>query len=95
MSNPDKQQSARAGYFCEEPWTGIFSVQTSGDVCFCPCYAQYIIGNINQDSTKGIWSGEKMVEIRRLFSSHHLPEICADQLCPVVVEGPLPVSTTG
>ena len=74
-------------YFCDEPWTGIFSVRTNGDVVCCPCYAKVRIGNINDASLHEIWNGEKMQHLRRAFSEGRLPDECRGQICPVVVGG--------
>ena len=73
-------------YFCEEPWTGIFSVRTNGDVICCPCYAQVKIGNINKAPLQEIWNSEQIVDMRSHLSKGQLPEPCKNQLCPVVVD---------
>jgi radical SAM protein with 4Fe4S-binding SPASM domain len=72
-------------YFCEEPWVGIFSVRTNGDIICCPCYAQVRIGNLNQSSMQEIWNSEKIIQMRRSFKKGKLPEVCKNQVCPVVV----------
>ncbi len=72
-------------YFCEEPWTGIFSVRTNGDVICCPCYAQVKIGNLNESSLEEIWNSEKLIQMRESFRKGELPIVCKDQICPVVV----------
>jgi len=76
-------------YFCNEPWTGIFSVRTNGDVVCCPCYAKVRIGNVKDASLHDIWNGEKMQHLRREFSEGRLPDECHGQICPVVVGGAL------
>ncbi len=72
-------------YFCEEPWVGIFSVRTNGDIICCPCYAQVRIGNINESPIQEIWNSEKLIQMRKSFKKGELPEACKKQLCPVVV----------
>ena len=72
-------------YFCDEPWVGIFSVRTNGDVICCPCYAQAKIGNLNESSMQEIWNSEKLMEMRNSFKKGELPEVCKKQICPVVV----------
>ncbi len=72
-------------YFCEEPWIGIFSVRTNGDVRCCPCYAQVKIGNIYESSTLDIWNSEELMKMRKAFRGGTLPDVCKGQLCPVVV----------
>ena len=74
----------RREFFCEEPWTGIFSVHTDGTVKCCPCYAQVTIGNLHEASIEEIWNSPTMVSMREKFSVGQLPEQCAGQLCPVV-----------
>ena len=75
----------KRSYFCEEPWTGIFSIKTNGDVRFCPCYAQVKIGNIYESSMHEIWNSEQLIKVRKAFSKGELPYVCKGQLCPVVV----------
>lgn len=72
-------------YFCEEPWVGIFSVRTNGDVICCPCYAQVKIGNLNESSMQEIWNSEELIQMREAFRKGELPGACEKQLCPVVV----------
>jgi radical SAM protein with 4Fe4S-binding SPASM domain len=72
-------------YFCEEPWIGVFSVKTNGDVIFCPCYAQEKIGNIHESFIQDIWNSDIIIAMREAFSKGELPERCRNQLCPVVV----------
>ncbi len=72
-------------YFCEEPWVGIFSVRTNGDVICCPCYAQVKIGNLSEYSMQEIWNSEKLIQMRKSFKKGELPEVCKNQICPVVV----------
>jgi len=71
-------------YFCEEPWTGVFSVLVDGTVRCCPCYAQVVIGNIYESSISEIWNAEALTEMRAAFVTGALPEPCKGQLCPVV-----------
>ena len=75
----------KRSYFCEEPWTGIFSVRSNGDVRCCPCYAQVKIGNIYESSMHEIWNSEELIKMRRAFRKGELPNVCKGQLCPVVV----------
>lgn len=72
-------------YFCSEPWTGIFSIRTNGDVVCCPCYAKVHIGNIEQSSLHEIWNGERIRRMREAFARGELPPECENQICPVVV----------
>lgn len=72
-------------YFCEEPWVGIFSVRTNGDIICCPCYAQIKIGNINESSIQEIWNSEKLIQMRESFRKGELPVVCKNQICPVIV----------
>jgi hypothetical protein len=78
----DTEAPAAKGYFCEEPWTGLFSVETSLDVTFCPCYLKLRIGNLGDASIREIWNAEPLIEIRRTFARGELPRCCRDQLCP-------------
>jgi radical SAM protein with 4Fe4S-binding SPASM domain len=77
--------SSKKTYFCDEPWVGIFSVRTNGDVICCPCYAQVKIGNLNESSMQEIWNSGKMIQMRKAFKKGELPEPCKKQICPVVV----------
>jgi MoaA/NifB/PqqE/SkfB family radical SAM enzyme len=82
----DKAKSLeKKTYFCEEPWVGIFSVRTNGDVICCPCYAPVKIGNLNESSIQQIWNSEKLIHMRDAFRKGELPHSCEKQLCPVVV----------
>ena len=72
-------------YFCEEPWTGIFTVRINGDVICCPCYANVKIGNLNDSSMLEVWNSEKLLSMRKSFKKGSLPDVCKNQLCPVVV----------
>lgn len=80
----------RPTYFCEEPWVGIFSIRTNGDVVCCPCYAKLKIGNLKENSIHELWNGQKMREMRRQFAEGNLPAACEGQLCPPVLnpDGP-------
>ena len=77
--------SERKTYFCNEPWTGLFSVRTNMDVVFCPCFLKLNIGNLDKASMHEIWNSEKLQELRISFSKGELPEICRNQLCPTAV----------
>jgi radical SAM protein with 4Fe4S-binding SPASM domain len=81
-SNEEKQERE---YFCTEPWTGIFSVETNRDVTFCPCYLRMKIGNLDEGSIQEIWNSEKLQELRASFRDGILPEPCQGQLCPPVL----------
>jgi hypothetical protein len=72
-------------YSCHEPWTGIFSVETNQDVTFCPCYLQMRIGNLAEASMHEIWNSPALVGLRESFRRGELPDVCAGQLCPVVL----------
>jgi MoaA/NifB/PqqE/SkfB family radical SAM enzyme len=78
-----KSENSRT-YFCEEPWTGIFSVQIDGTVRCCPCYAKVVIGHLHESSLEEIWNSRTLVKMREDFSDGKLPEQCMGQLCPVV-----------
>lgn len=84
FSNFRSSQRARKP-FCEEPWTGLFSVETNLDVTFCPCYLKLRIGNLNDASIDEIWNARPLVQIRRAFARGRLPRACAGQLCPVAL----------
>jgi hypothetical protein len=75
-------------YFCPEPWTGIFSVETNMNVTFCPCYLKMNIGNLKQSTLKEIWNSEKLVALRKDFQLGNLPEVCKGQLCAVALGDP-------
>ncbi len=77
--------SEKRRYFCEEPWTGIFTIKESGDVELCPCHLQMRIGNIHESSMQDIWNAPELVEIRQSFQRGELPKVCEGQLCPVVL----------
>lgn len=74
---------------CEEPWIGLFSINTDGTVVFCPCYAKTPIGKIDQSSVDAIWHGEKMRRIREQIAAGELPDCCSGQICPPVLGGRL------
>jgi MoaA/NifB/PqqE/SkfB family radical SAM enzyme len=76
-------------YFCTEPWTGIFSVQTNLDVTVCPCYLKLKIGNLNETSMQDLWNAPALVKLRRAFAKGRLPAPCRGQLCPVATGKPL------
>jgi hypothetical protein len=73
---------------CEEPWSGLFSVETNLDVTFCPCYLKLRIGNLGHAPIAEIWNAPPLIEIRRAFAAGELPPACAGQLCPPVQGGP-------
>jgi radical SAM protein with 4Fe4S-binding SPASM domain len=85
MKPCSSEEVRKKAYFCEEPWVGIFSVKTNGDVICCPCYAQVRIGNLNESPMQEIWNSATIVAMREAFSNGELPERCKSQLCPVVV----------
>ena len=70
-------------YFCTEPWTGLFSVETNLDVTFCPCYLKLKIGNLNERPIQEIWNARPLIALRRAFGKGRLPAPCRGQLCPV------------
>jgi radical SAM protein with 4Fe4S-binding SPASM domain len=72
-------------YFCQEPWIGIFSVWTDGEVICCPCYAKVKVGNVNDSSPQEIWNSKPLVRMRRAFRQGKLPRQCRKQLCPVAL----------
>ncbi len=72
--------------FCEEPWNGLFSVNTNGDVFFCHCYAKIKIGNTREATVSEIWNAPVLVGIRECFGAGKIPPQCAGQLCPTVVK---------
>lgn len=84
MRSTTSKRSERK-YFCTEPWTGIFSVETNRDVTFCPCYLKMKIGNLNESSMQEIWNADELIELRRSFSRGELPKPCQGQSCPVVL----------
>lgn len=77
--------SDRKTYFCEEPWTGGFSIQTNLDVHFCSCYLNMKIGSLRDSSIDEIWNSKQMRQIRESFSKGDLPRVCRGQLCPVAL----------
>jgi MoaA/NifB/PqqE/SkfB family radical SAM enzyme len=80
-SCPSEEQK----YFCNEPWTGIFTIRESGDVLLCPCHLKMPIGNIHESSMHEIWNAPELVEIRESFERGELPEPCCGQLCSVAL----------
>jgi hypothetical protein len=80
----DEHQDERK-YFCTEPWSGIFSVETNRDVTFCPCYLRMKIGNLEDASMGEIWNSEQMQELRASFRDGILPAPCHGQSCPPVL----------
>jgi hypothetical protein len=76
----------RKTYSCEEPWIGIFSINTNLDVTFCPCYLKMKIGNLDDASIAEIWNAEPLVAIRSSFQKGKLPKPCHGQLCPVALD---------
>jgi len=75
----------RKRYFCDEPWTGVFSVTTNLDVNFCPCYLKMKLGNLNESPIEEIWNAPQLVAIRSSFKKGKLPSVCQRQLCPVAL----------
>jgi len=84
-SDPSSPPAAPQSYFCDEPWTGIFSIAPNQDVTFCPCYAKVRIGNLGEASMLEVWNSPVLVELRASFRAGELPEVCQQQLCPVVL----------
>jgi radical SAM protein with 4Fe4S-binding SPASM domain len=82
---PAQPSAEEREYFCTEPWTGIFSVETNRDVTFCPCYLRMKIGNLDDASMQDIWNSEQMQELRASFRDGILPEPCQGQSCPPVL----------
>jgi MoaA/NifB/PqqE/SkfB family radical SAM enzyme len=80
-----RSTSSDRRYFCSEPWTGIFSVETNLDVTFCPCYLRMNVGNLRDGPMQEIWNSEALVDLRRTFREGVLPQVCHGQLCPVVL----------
>lgn len=78
-------QSEKKDYFCEEPWTGLFTIVESGDVLLCPCYLKMRIGNVHDSSMQEIWNAPELVEIRESFRRGELPEPCQGERCPVAL----------
>jgi hypothetical protein len=76
-------------YFCNEPWTGLFSVSVDQDVVFCPCYLQMRIGNLRESTMNEVWNAPVLVEMRDKFAAGTLPTVCEGQLCPVVLGEPV------
>jgi radical SAM protein with 4Fe4S-binding SPASM domain len=72
-------------YFCTEPWTGIFSIESNHDVMFCPCYLQMRIGNVKEQSMQEIWNAQELIELRASFREGVLPKPCHGKTCPVVL----------
>ena len=81
----ERQAAPERKYFCDEPWTGVFSVETNRDVTFCPCYLQMKIGNLDESSMEEIWNADELVSMRASFRDGVLPEPCQGQTCPVVM----------
>ena len=75
-------------YFCDEPWTGSFAIQVNQEVTFCPCYLKMPIGNLAESTMQEIWNADALVDLRRQFAAGELPDVCKDQLCPVVLREP-------
>jgi hypothetical protein len=84
-SSPSDDQ----GYFCDEPWIGVFAIRANLDVTFCPCYLKQTVGNLKESTMRELWNVEPLVELRRSFSRGELPAACAAQLCPVAVGKPI------
>ena len=80
----------RTTYFCPEPWIGIFSVGTDGDVTCCPCYAKMKVGNVNDSPVQEIWNSGPLLSMRKTFKRGKLPRQCTRELCPVVVGKGMP-----
>jgi len=78
-------KSAQAKYFCSEPWVGLFSIEISKDVVFCPCFLKMKIGNLKQNTMQEVWNSEELIQLRRSFSKGELPTACRGQLCPVAL----------
>jgi MoaA/NifB/PqqE/SkfB family radical SAM enzyme len=80
-----KSTSSDHAYHCDEPWTGIFSIETNQDVTFCPCYLKMRIGNLDEKPMREIWNAPQLIELRKSFSEGVLPDVCQGQLCPVAL----------
>lgn len=72
-------------YFCDEPWVGIFSIETDQDVTFCPCYLKLRIGNLRDATLGEIWNAPELARLRQSFARGELPGPCRGQLCPVAL----------
>ena len=77
--------SEQKKYYCNEPWDGIFSIETNLEVTFCPCYLKMNIGNLKESTLHEIWNSEKLLRLRESFSKGELPQVCEKQLCPVAL----------
>jgi hypothetical protein len=74
--------SRKPRYSCDEPWTGLLSVETNLDVKFCPCYLKLKLGSLRDASLEELWNAEPLVQIRRSFAKGELPRACRGQVCP-------------
>ena len=68
---------------CDEPWVGLFSIETNLDVTFCPCYLQMKLGNLEESTLPALWNAPPLVSLRKSFAKGRLPGPCRGQLCPV------------
>ena len=70
----------KKNYSCSEPW-GQITVYADGTVApCCNTFGRNLpIGNINENSIKEIWNGEKMTEIREGFKNNQPHKTC--QIC--------------
>lgn len=75
-------------WFCDEPWTGTLAIQVDQDVEFCPCYLKLRLGNLADATLLELWNAEPLQELRREFAAGQLPDVCAQQLCPVALREP-------
>ena len=85
-----KSTTSDDSYFCDEPWTGLFSVTVEQDVVFCPCYLQMTVGNLHDSTMREVWNAPVLVEMREQFAAGTLPPACEGQLCPVVLRETVP-----
>jgi len=75
----------RRTYGCQEPWIGIFSVNSNGDVTFWPCYTEARVGKVNDASIQETWHSKVLLRMRKAFKRGRLPRECKEQWCRVVV----------
>lgn len=59
---------------CPVPWTGVI-VTGDGDVRAC-CMPESVVGNLNEQSIKQIWNGERMQAFRAAVNTPDPPNPC-------------------
>ncbi len=65
----------KEAHICNAPFTSLY-FGINGEVGVCACNKTYIIGNIQHNTLKEIWQGDKIQKLREIIRSNSLPIDC-------------------